>query len=54
MRCALDFTSDEETNLLTEKFENTQAFKWLPEHASQFHFSLSYPCENVHGFIYEP
>lgn len=52
--CALDFTSDEETDVLTENFENTQAFKWLSEHARQFHFSLRYPRDNAYGFIYEP
>ncbi|WP_235842362.1 M15 family metallopeptidase [Cysteiniphilum halobium] len=52
--CALDFTSDEESELLTENFEQTKAFKWLSAHASEFRFTLSYPRDNTYGFIYEP
>ncbi|WHN65950.1 M15 family metallopeptidase [Cysteiniphilum sp. QT6929] len=52
--CALDFTSDEESEVLTEGFEQTKAFKWLSKHAIKFHFSLSYPRDNTYGFIYEP
>ena len=52
--CALDFTSDEEDEVLTESFEQTKAFKWLSKHAHEFQFTLSYPRDNVYGFIYEP
>lgn len=52
--CALDFTSDEESEVLTESFEQTKAFKWLSKHAHEFQFTLSYPRDNVYGFIYEP
>ena len=39
---------------LTEEFEATDAFRWLSENASNFGFSMSYPRDNPHGFIYEP
>ena len=37
-----------------EPFEDTQAFRWLVEHAGRFGFALSYPRGNALGFIYEP
>lgn len=37
-----------------EEFENTDAYRWLDEHAGRFGFSLSYPRDNTLGFIYEP
>lgn len=39
---------------LSEKFENTTAFKWLVQHAGDYGFSLSYPRDNQYGFAYEP
>ncbi|MDZ7642884.1 MAG: M15 family metallopeptidase [Woeseiaceae bacterium] len=39
---------------LTEAFEETEAFEWLTENAVGFGFSMSYPRDNVDGFIYEP
>lgn len=39
---------------LQECFENTEAFQWLEENASQFGFSLSYPRTNSYGIDYEP
>lgn len=39
---------------LTEEFEQTEAFRWLQEHASAFGFSMTYPRDNRFGFIYEP
>lgn len=39
---------------LTEEFEETTAFAWLRENASEFGFRLSYPRGNPCGFIYEP
>lgn len=35
-------------------FESTDAFKWLQQYAADFNFSLSYPRNNSHGFVYEP
>ncbi len=37
-----------------EPFENTDAFRWLTNHAGKFGFTLSYPRANALGFIYEP
>ena len=39
---------------LEEEFENTDAFAWLSANAAAHGFSLSYPRDNVYGFIYEP
>ena len=39
---------------LTEEFEESPAFAWLSEHASEHGFSMSYPRNNAAGFIYEP
>lgn len=39
---------------LTEDFEQTEAFDWLTKNAAGFGFSMSYPRDNPHGFIYEP
>ena len=52
--CAIDFTTDNEQEVLTESFENTQAFKWLSENAHKFGFVMSFPRDNQYGFIYEP
>ena len=39
---------------LTEEFEDSDAFRWLQEHAAAYGFSMSYPKDNAAGFIYEP
>ena len=39
---------------LTEEFEGSAAFAWLSGHAADYGFSMSYPRDNVAGFIYEP
>jgi D-alanyl-D-alanine carboxypeptidase len=36
------------------QFEQTGAFQWLREHASQFGFELSFPHDNSRGVNYEP
>jgi zinc D-Ala-D-Ala carboxypeptidase len=41
------------TNLNTD-FENTQAFQWLAQNASNYSFELSFPENNPQGVIYEP
>ena len=40
--------------LLTEKFEHTEAFRWFVSNAHAFRFSMSYPRNNSSGFNYEP
>jgi zinc D-Ala-D-Ala carboxypeptidase len=47
---AIDFGS------ITREFENTDAGRWLFEHAWKYGFSLSYPdgYEGITGYIYEP
>lgn len=37
-----------------EEFDGTAAFAWLTTHAGRFGYTLSYPCNNALGFIYEP
>lgn len=39
---------------LTEDFETTEAFRWLSKHAARFDYSMTYPRDNLWGFIYEP
>ena len=50
---ALDLGTSAETDLETP-FEETRAFEWLAKHAHEFRFTLSYPRDHAHGFIYEP
>ena len=52
--CALDLTSNEEKEILSEQFETTKAFTWLKKNAQRFGFYMSYPKNNSYGFIYEP
>ncbi|WP_116963412.1 D-alanyl-D-alanine carboxypeptidase family protein [Fastidiosibacter lacustris] len=51
---ALDLTTDDEKQVLTQAFENTKAFQWLTQNAHKFNFYLSYSRNNSYGFIYEP
>ena len=39
---------------LEESFAETKAFAWLERHGAAFGFSMSFPRDNPHGFIYEP
>ncbi len=39
---------------LTEEFEESDAFAWLQSGARDFGFSMTYPRDNVYGFVYEP
>ncbi|HWM27354.1 MAG TPA: M15 family metallopeptidase [Woeseiaceae bacterium] len=39
---------------LTEEFEESDAFRWLTGNAGKFGFSLTYPRDNIWGFVYEP
>ena len=42
-----------ETNL-SQSFEQTEAFRWLQNHAARYHFVLSFPAGNSQGVLYEP
>ncbi len=39
---------------LTEEFETSDAFEWLTEYAAEYGFTMTYPRDNLYGFIYEP
>ncbi|AJI55314.1 M15 family metallopeptidase [Francisella philomiragia] len=51
---AIDLTTDDEKEVLTELFEDTLAFKWLSKNAHRFGFKMSFPRDNEYGYIYEP
>ncbi|NNF15311.1 MAG: M15 family metallopeptidase [Gammaproteobacteria bacterium] len=38
----------------SEEFDKTMAFAWLEQNADSFGFTMSYPKNNAHGYIYEP
>ena len=42
-----------ETNL-SQSFQDTEAFRWLQDHAARYHFVLSFPEGNKQGVMYEP
>ena len=42
-----------ETNL-SQSFQDTDAFRWLQDHAARYHFVLSFPEGNQQGVMYEP
>ena len=50
---AIDIGTSEE-DALEEVFETTPAFAWLRVHAGEYGFVMSYPRDNVQGFVYEP
>ena len=52
--CAIDFTTENEADVLTESFENTKAFRWLTDNAGKFGFKMSFARDNKLGFVYEP
>jgi len=39
---------------LDEQFETIPAYHWLSANANRFGFFLSFPRDNVFGYIYEP
>jgi len=39
---------------LSERFEDTDAFRWLAGNANAFDFRMSYPRGNRWGYLYEP
>ncbi len=53
---ALDIMCEEYQSMDDDGFENTDAFKWLDEHAHEYGFILRYPKDkyNVTNIIYEP
>lgn len=53
---ALDIMCAEYTGMDDDGFENTDAFRWLDEHAAEYGFILRYPKgkQEVTGIIYEP
>ena len=51
---AVDFTTEDEKDCLTDKFDQTQAFKWLSSNAAQYRFYMSYPKKNQYNMSYEP
>jgi zinc D-Ala-D-Ala carboxypeptidase len=50
---ALDIGSPDHVEL-DERFAETDAFRWLGQHAGTFGFRLSYPVGNISGIGYEP
>jgi len=40
--------------VLEEAFEQTDAYRWLSDHASQFGFKESFPRNNPHALLFEP
>jgi zinc D-Ala-D-Ala carboxypeptidase len=50
---AVDLTTDG-VRSLEQEFEQTPAFRWLTENAGRFGYSLSFPRNNRHGYMYEP
>lgn len=53
---AADIMSEEYTSMDDDGFKNTEAFKWLDEHAAEYGFILRYPENKSEytGIIYEP
>lgn len=51
---AIDLTTGDEKEVLTESFEKTYAFEWLTKNAHKYGFKLSFPRNNDYGFVYEP
>jgi len=49
----LDLTT-ESSEVLSESFDETDAFKWLSINAINFGFNMSYPKQNMNGLLYEP
>lgn len=53
---AVDILSNEYNSMEDDGFEDTEAFRWLSEHASEYGFILRYPKgkQDITGIIYEP
>jgi D-alanyl-D-alanine carboxypeptidase len=50
---AIDITTPG-AKALENEFDGTPAFQWLSGNATSFGFTLSYPRNNQHGYLYEP
>jgi D-alanyl-D-alanine carboxypeptidase len=50
---AIDITTPG-AKALENEFDGTLAFQWLSGNATSFGFTLSYPRNNQHGYLYEP
>lgn len=48
---AIDLTTGDEKEVLTESFEKTYAFEWLTKNAHKYGFKLSFPRNNDYGFV---
>ncbi len=51
--CAIDIGSPDCPDL-GEAFENTDAYRWLAANAEGFGLYLSFPRDNIYGYVYEP
>ncbi|MBQ8568071.1 MAG: D-alanyl-D-alanine carboxypeptidase family protein [Oscillospiraceae bacterium] len=53
---AVDILSDEYNSMEDDGFEDTEAFRWLSENASDYGFILRYPKgkKDITGIVYEP
>ncbi|MCL1803851.1 MAG: M15 family metallopeptidase [Eubacteriaceae bacterium] len=53
---AVDFTTNALNGSLLEEFDQTDAYEWLQENASDYGFILRYSKDNIDvtGYIYEP
>ena len=51
--CAVDIATPGVPPLV-EAFERSSAFDWLQKNAKDHGFTMSYPRDNPHGYIYEP
>ncbi len=51
--CAVDLGSPD-CLPLDEQFDTMPAYRWLSVHANRFGFFLSFPRDNIFGYIYEP
>jgi D-alanyl-D-alanine carboxypeptidase len=50
---AFDLTTND-SPMLEESFESTDAFRWLAQHAARYGFAMTMGRQNPAGFIYEP
>ncbi|GAC1619505.1 MAG: hypothetical protein NVS9B10_00260 [Nevskia sp.] len=39
---------------LEERFDQTEAYRWLTVHARRYGFTMTYPKGNAEGYLYEP
>jgi D-alanyl-D-alanine carboxypeptidase len=51
---AVDLSTPGSRRVLEVEFDQTTAFTWLTEHATEYGYYLSYPVRNQWGYQYEP